>query len=314
MRVRADASRGPEPIEIAGMGAHTPATALNRDRLGFARVDRNIDIYSFGFEQPARALITSSFQDFAPALSADGARLTFNTDRTGDAVEIWVADADGSRAHRLLQGPNKYQGSPQWSPDGRLIAFDSQADDGHWHLWTVDSEGGTPHQITHDPGSQNVPFWSRDGRWVYFTGDSTTGRNAFRVSAGGGTPEQLTRTGGSHPVESADGHSLLYQAREGKSPLLLMPLGGGAVKQLVSCVFAYAFAISRRGVFYIPCSSSSSPALHVMDPSTGADRLVGTLEQRFNEPTFGVSLDGNQIVYSRFVTNRADLMLIEGFK
>jgi hypothetical protein len=314
MRVRADANRGPEPIEIAGLGAHTPTTARNRDVLGFARVDRNIDIYSFGFEQPARAVVTSSFWDFAPSPSADGARLAFNTDRSGDAVEIWVADADGSRAKRLLPGPNKFQGSPQWSPDGKYIAFDSRADDGHWHLWTVDSEGGTPRQITHDPGSQNIPFWSRDGQWVYFTGDSTTGRNAFRVSAGGGTPEQLTRTGGSHPVESPDGHSLLYQSREGHSPLLLMPLGGGAVKQLVSCVFNYAFAVGRRDVFYIPCSSSSSPALHVLDPSTGEDRLVGTLEHRFPEPTLGVSLDGNQLFYSRFVTNRADLMLIEGFK
>ena len=115
-------------------------------------------------------------------------------------------------------------------------------------------------------------------------------------------------------MESPDGHSLLYQSREGQSPLLLMPLGGGAVKQLVSCVFTYAFAVGRRDVFYIPCSSSSSPELHVLDPSTGEDRLVGTLEHRFLYPYLGVSLDGNQLFYSRFVTNRADLMLIEGFK
>jgi hypothetical protein len=115
-------------------------------------------------------------------------------------------------------------------------------------------------------------------------------------------------------MESFDRLSILYHPKWGWSPLLLMPLGGrGAVKQLVSCTGVVT--VRQRGVYYVPCGPTSSPALHVLDPKTGEDRVVGTLEHRFSEATLaGVSLDGSKIFYSRFVTNRADLMLIEGFK
>ena len=314
-RVPVDGSRPPVIVELAGLSAASPATARNRDVLAFSRRNQNVDIYSFRLGQSARAVITSSFADLQPELSGDGTRLAFCSERSGDAVAVWVAAADGSGAHQLTHGPNRFQCSPHWSPDAGSIVFDSQADDGYWHLWTVDSDGGTPRQITHDPGSQNIPSWSHDGRWIYFTADSKDGRNVFRVGARGGSPEQLTRTGGSYPRESADGLSLLYQPRENvNSPLLSMPLAGGATKELVGCVRSSVFAVSQRGIYYVSCEPGPNPPLHLLDPATKLDRLVGTVERLAGVPGLGVSPDGSTIFYTRFVTNSTDLMLIENFK
>jgi Tol biopolymer transport system component/DNA-binding winged helix-turn-helix (wHTH) protein len=315
LRVPANGSRLPVRIEVAGLGALAPATARTRDILAFSRMNTNIDISSFEVGQLARSIITSSFADFQPELSADGTRLAFCSERTGDSVEIWVAAADGSGAHQLTHGPNRWQCSPHWSPHASSIVFDSQADDGHWHVWMVDSEGGTPRQITHGPGSQNMPSWSHDGRWIYFTADDGTRRNVFRIPARGGSPEQITQMGGAYPQASADGVNLLYQRFENvDSPLLVMPLAGGAFKQLVGCVRWSAFATSPHGIYYAACVATPDRPLHLLDPATGIDRLVGKLEGLAWVPGLAVSPDGSTIFYSRFSNISSDLMLIENFK
>ena len=48
--------------------------------------------------------------------------------------------------------------------------FDSLAS-GNNDIWVIGSEGGTPRQVTADPSNEGRPFWSHDGRWIYFRSD-----------------------------------------------------------------------------------------------------------------------------------------------
>lgn len=316
LRAPADASRAPSAVEVAELRPGAPATARTRDTLAFVRTIINVDIYRFASGEPARGVVTSSMNDFQPEFSPDGTRIVFCADRTGDAVEIWVAAADGSGAHPLGPGPNGTQCSPHWAPDGRVIAFDSQSPDGHWHVWTIDSDGGTPRQITKGPGTQNMPSWSRDGRWIYFAADRGRGMNIWRVNARDGTEEQITRTGsGGFSLESGDGLSLLYQAQNADSALLAMPLGSGAAKQLVGCVNAAKFAASPSGIYYVACDAGTDPGVHFLDPKTGRHRVLGRLDRyAAGMPGLAVSPDGTSILYSRLSHDSADLMLIENFR
>jgi hypothetical protein len=54
--------------------------------------------------------------------------------------------------------------------------------------------------------------------------------------------------------------------------------------------------------------------LHAIDPSTGHDRFIGTLESANVYFGISVSPDGRTILYDRRVSTGADLMLIENFK
>jgi len=91
--------------------------------------------------------------------SPDGSQLTFNSTRAlsgsgpdGNALNIWVMNADGSSARPVTQyttgGVAVYV--PTWSADGTKIAFLSNAAlDGSnapslstWCAWTVSAEGG----------------------------------------------------------------------------------------------------------------------------------------------------------------------------
>jgi Tol biopolymer transport system component len=319
----------PERIEVAGLGATSPSTAGSRDRLAFAHVRYDTDIYRFEPGRSAQSVAASTFRESEPRLSGDGRRLAFCSLRSGDNPEVWVAAADGSGARQLTDGPGQIQGSPWWSPDGSRIAFDSLAEDGHFHIWTVDADGGTPRQLTNDRGDQNVPTWSRDGRWIYFSADHGAGREIWRIAATSGPSQQVTRGGsGLFACESFDGKSLLYQPKDIDSPLLALPVGGGAVRQLVACVKPTAFGAGPQGVYYVACDPSPDPALHLMDPDSGRDRLLGRLENFENslataEVTtqpgvlplgLGVSPEGKSILYIRHMSDGADLMLIENFR
>jgi Tol biopolymer transport system component len=229
-----------------------------------------------------------------------------------------VAAVDGSEPRQLTRGPGRWQGSPRWSPDGHRIAFDSQGKDGQWHVWTIDAEGGRPQQITKNSGNQNQPMWSGDGRTIYYNDDRGAGRDLWRVPASGGTAVQITREGtGFFGIESADGKSVLYQQRSGESPVMMVSLTGGPARPLVKCAKSRAFASGAQGVYYVECGSNVAAAVHIMDPLTGRDRLLGRPERYapgYDPMGLAVSPDGTTILYNRVVNDSADLMLIENFR
>jgi hypothetical protein len=155
---------------------------------------------------------------------------------------------------------------------------------------------------------------------VYFSDAQGTGLDIWRVPTTGGPPQQVTHGGsGRFASETADGHGLLYQPKDSDSPLLVKPLTGGTVRQLVACVTDTAFGVGLHGVYYVACDRTTDPPLHVIDPKTGRDRRLGTLEQFERDPVasalgLSVSPDGMSILYLRHMSDSADLMLIENFK
>jgi len=314
-RVAADGTRQPESVELAGFGSSLPATVPSQDRLAFQRSWYNDDVYQSTVGHPPQPLVTSTFPEFNPQFSPDGRHVVFCSPRSGDTVEIWVAEADGSDEHQLLQGPNRVQRGPHWSPDGRSIAFDSLGADGHWHVWIVDAEGGQPHRVVVNAGDQQSPTWSHDGRWIYFWSE----QNIWRVPVTGGRREQLTQGGAwDFADESNDGKNLLYQsATEKGGALMTVPLTGGPARQLVPCVRRTAFVAGAKGIYYVACDAGPDPPVSLLDPVTGQSRRLMTLdkiEYRIPPQGLAVSPDGNSVLYLKLGSASDDLMLIENFR
>lgn len=89
-------------------------------------------------------------------------------------------------------------------------------------LWVVDAATKTVRRLTFDPAGDNLPQWSADGRYIYFTSSRKRGeeklppyngkKQVWRIDPDGGQPQPVTRLKdgiGSYDL-SADGTALYY--------------------------------------------------------------------------------------------------------
>ncbi len=324
-RVAVDGLSSPAEVKQAGF-AGEPATLASRDRLAFSRTTTDIDIFTLHADGTSEGVAVSSAGDVGPDISADNHQFAFSSGRAAEVMEIWVAGIRGENVRQLTHGPGSFQGSPSWSPDGHRVAFDSRSVDRDVHVWVIDEDGGGLRQLTTSRGGQTC----LGGRGT--ASGSTTRPTRDRAETSGACLLPVARQNRSRTREAAKGapilgrQKLLYKPPDtdeafGDAPLLMAPIASGAPIQLVGCVHARGFAESPSGVYYAACDSGSSPTLHVINPSTRQDRVLGRLEDFYVDLT--VSPDEKTVLYNR-MTNasihhgklgwRYDLMMIDNFK
>jgi TolB protein len=114
-------------------------------------------------------------EDGTVTWSPDGRRIAFTrenkTARPLDASAVFVANADGTDAHRVTPWDMAGQ-EPAWSPDGTLISFRSEPDpeqDFIGDIYTVKPDGSDLTQLTEANGKQILSMsFSPDSKWIVF--------------------------------------------------------------------------------------------------------------------------------------------------
>ncbi len=315
-RLRIGGDARPERVEVAGLRASHPSTLAGKDRLAFRNDRYDADLYRFEAPRTRNAIAPSSLPDYNPSFSPDGRQIAYTSFRSGTRDEIWLAQADGSNPRPLTHGPGLWQGAPRFSPDGGQVVFDSMAENGHWDVWTIGVDAGLPRRLTSEPGDENMPSFSRDGRFVYYRSTAAGGSDIWRVPSVGGPPERVTRAGGDLAYESMDGRTLYYtKATFRDAPLYAMALAGGPERKVVDCVSGLSFAVSRRGLHFVGCSSDpSAHPLFLLEPGAGRPRLLGELEGAIPYQLIAAAPDGGVVLYARVVVEGAALMMVEDFR
>jgi len=140
------------------------------------------DLYTVGIDGgEAQALTNGLPWDMQPQYSPDGTAIAFTSDRAG-GDNVWVMDADGSNPRAVSNEDFRLLNSPTWSPDGEFIAarkhFTSSRSLGAGEIWLYHRSGGKGLQMTEKPNDQKdvgEPAFSPDGRFLYFSRDTTRG-------------------------------------------------------------------------------------------------------------------------------------------
>jgi serine/threonine protein kinase len=313
-RAGIDGRQPPQRLEIAGLEAYNPSAAPTISRLVFSRSLLDYDIWRYRMNGGMEPFIVSSAYDGEPQFSPDGTRIAFQSNRSGEALEIWIAQADGSKPVQMTNRLGHFQGTPRWSPDGRWIAFDSNGGDGRFSVYVMDAAGSAPRRITFGPSSESMSFFSRDGKWLYFRSDRTGRSEIWRVPFAGGPGEQVTRNGGYTAYESVDGQTLFYTKGRGNSePLFARLLSGGAERQLPPSIYLKSLFPVAEGIYYIGPRSGEYYPLEFFQFSSNSSRLLAKIGGYVDEG-LSVSPDRKTILFTRSVSNDAHLMMIENFQ
>jgi Tol biopolymer transport system component len=308
-----------QPLAWTGPGSLDPAVAVQGHRLAYVRAYRDTNIWRLSLEgdrrrQPAlEKLASSSFREVYPHYSPDGKRLVFYSNRSG-SVQIWTADADGSRAVQLTSmDPLAISGSPRWSPDGQYISFDSNAG-GHYHIYVVKADGGQPRALTSGPSNNFVSSWSRDGRYVYFSSSRSGRLEIWRAPFGGGDPEQVTRTGAESADVSPDGQWLYYTKDGGVGGMWKMPIGGGEATLLTGAIYRYNYAIASNGLYFMPAPEAlGMNSIRFLNFATGATTEILKIDKPV-DLGLAISPEGRSLLFTQVDYVGQDLMLVENFR
>ena len=178
--------------------------------------------------------------NLSPAWSADGSKIAFSSDRSGHP-EIWVADANGSNAHRLTSFARDV--SPVWNPKtSTQIAWVSGRTD-EPQIYIMD-EGGANVQRMTDSGYAISPSWSPNGAWLAFAwnrkygpGDPG-GQDIYVMDIASKKWLQATHEAGNNdfPSWSPDYRHIVFQRQIGHRTQLWMMLSDGTQQHQLTYV------------------------------------------------------------------------------
>jgi imidazolonepropionase-like amidohydrolase/Tol biopolymer transport system component len=129
----------------------------------------------------AKALTHGMAWDMQARFSPDGKQLAYMSDAAG-GDNIWVMNVDGSGAREISKEKYRLLNNPVWHPNGQFIAarkhYSGTRSLGSGELWMYHARGGAGVQLNEKPNWQKdlgEPAFSPDGRYIYYSQDTTAG-------------------------------------------------------------------------------------------------------------------------------------------
>ena len=209
-----------------------------------------------------RRITENTFFDCFPALSPDGNRIVFDSNRLRtegapfNTSDLFVMNADGTSQTALVRGS-----SATWSPDGRRIAFHASASgkgqpinslpgaattDSDIFVMNVDDflkNRSRPKNITNNPAAiDDDPDWSPRGQQIIFTSHAVTDNTDNHVTAeiyvinadGSSKPTRLTNNAEEEraPSWSTDGKRVVFCCRRGGPDLEICVMNADGTGQM----------------------------------------------------------------------------------
>ena len=114
----------------------------------------------------------------------------------GEAIPAMMLVERSGSTTPIAAPPHQYS-DPRLSPDGRRIAV--HVFEGGRDNWVLDLRSGAFMRLTFDPGEDETPIWSPDGKWIYWTSTrENVNRAIYRKASDGSGAEQLIWSGDRH--------------------------------------------------------------------------------------------------------------------
>ena len=296
-------------MPVPGLGDHVADVSVAGGRMvyTYATQDANLWMVPLGTGAAAapQAFAPSTQSEREPSFSPDGKLVAFVSERGGDA-DIWVVQPDGSQARQVTRG-GSVRSTPMWSPDGAELIYTAFTDAGR-ESRAVHVDTGVSRQA--GPVGAARPYWSADGKTIYFTLSAADRYQMFRIPAAAPAtaPVMVHRhewSGMDTPLgELPGGSGLLMETAAG---VMRVPLhGGGQPEPFPSPGVRGAFR-TADSLFFVDAKAGALMRYRFANRQAS---VVAKVPLPIRDYT--VSPDGQQLIYSRVDQRARDLMIVEG--
>jgi Tol biopolymer transport system component len=321
-RLRMSNGAIPQRINLDANNAFAPAVSRQGHRLAFEAAKYDLNIWRIDLKgisqkpgQPFRFIASTELENY-PAYSPDGRRIAFVSARSG-ATEIWICDSDGSKATQLTSlGGSAAVYGPSWSPDGQSVAFTGVQKGMKDDIYSINANGGAPSRLTDNVAEDKWPYWSHDGKWIYFSSTRSGREEIWKMPSNGGEAVQITRNSGDAPQESADSKFLYYMKGwpDAVSVWRAAVDGSEEAKVLDSVHSEGQWALAKNGIYFFRTPDKLGFSdICFYELATGQIRKIVTV-QRPVDNHIAVSPDGRTLLYPQSDESGSVLMLVENFR
>jgi Tol biopolymer transport system component/DNA-binding winged helix-turn-helix (wHTH) protein len=289
-----------------------PGITARDGKTVFSRARQIIDIWHVDLTPGAstipRKWISSTRAQITPQYSPDGARIAFQSNRSG-SPELWIADADGRNAARLTSFGGPLTGAPAWCSDGRRLAFDAR-ESGTSAVYVVDVLERVPRRVVTSQTNLALPVWSADCRWIL----ASDGRESlYRVPSDGGEARRFTSR--QSYLATVIGDRVVFNVTEADGVTLWMKaLEGGEetrIPGLPRLAYADSWAATEQSIYFTD-SKMVPPGVRRYDFATASTPFATEL---LKQPTalgglgLAVSRDGKSLLFTHTEDTQSDLVL-----
>jgi Tol biopolymer transport system component len=158
-------------------------------------------------------LTTNATHEYNAAISPDGTRIAFESNRTG-IYQIYAMNLDGSNVQQVTSS-GIWDQFPRWSPDGRRIVFSRVVQyPGVSRICVVNADGTGSVQISGSTNNDWGPDWSPDGTKIAFYSYVGGHAELYTMNPDGTGRQRITNSphDKTSPRWSPDGTSFAYSA------------------------------------------------------------------------------------------------------
>jgi Tol biopolymer transport system component len=209
-----------------------------------------VDVSEAGdaLSEPERLIDSSDADENGPRWSPDGRRIAYFAED-----DIYVANADGSDAHLLLEAADGFIGNPRWTADSTVLLAPFTVDGTDWSIKRIDVETGDVSELAQGEGGYASLYdVSPAGIAIVEVMNQDTGPKLLTLDTSSGEIIDL-ETLGAAPTLSPDGTRfsfLNWEAGSYGGELIVMPLSGSFTRLLtgdLTAQVAGAFSWSPDG-------------------------------------------------------------------
>lgn len=125
-------------------------------------------------------------------ISADGKwiGISSNSNQREYNSYVYIVPVEGGEPRQITPiGPSYLHGI---SPDGKTVAYCAFRDDPDADIWVKPVKGGKERRLTTEPGLDDGPEYSSDGKYIWFNSVRTGRMQAWRMKANGKEQTQMT--------------------------------------------------------------------------------------------------------------------------